>query len=73
MSTNTINRVPRHTAEEFNRRIERDTEERVWTLAGNPAATHKRLRELDEEWDIERMLEANASAFAFTGTLLVCR
>ena len=34
MSTNTIHRVPRHTAEEFNRRIERNTEERVWTLAG---------------------------------------
>ncbi len=70
MSTNTVNRVPRHTAEEINRRIERDTEERVRTLAGNPAAIHKRLRELDEEWDIERMLEANASALAFTGTLL---
>jgi hypothetical protein len=26
-----------------------------------------RLRELDEEWDIERAIEANASALAFTG------
>ena len=70
MSTNTVNRVPRHTAEDINRRIERETEERVRSLAANPAAVHERLRELDEEWDIERMLEANASALAFTGTVL---
>jgi hypothetical protein len=25
---------------------------------------------LDEEWDIERALEANAASFAFTGTVL---
>jgi hypothetical protein len=44
MSTNTVNRIPRHTPEKINRRIERDTEERVRTLAGNPAAIYKRLR-----------------------------
>ena len=70
MSTNTVNRVQRQTAEEINRRIEQDTEERVRSLAANPAAIHNRLRELDEEWDIERMLEANASALAFTGAVL---
>jgi hypothetical protein len=70
MSTNTVNRVPSNTAEDINRRIERETEERVRALAGDPAAIHERLRELDEEWDIERMLEANASALAFTGTVL---
>jgi hypothetical protein len=70
MATNTVNRVSRHTAEEINRRIERETEQRVLSLAANPAAVHERLRELDEEWDIERMLEANASALAFTGAVL---
>ena len=30
----------------------------------------RRLRELKEEWDIERAIEANASALAFTGTVL---
>jgi hypothetical protein len=70
MSTTTVNRVPRHTSEEINQRIERDTEERVQRLAADPGAIHARLRELDEEWDIERMLEANASALAFTGTVL---
>ncbi len=29
-----------------------------------------RLRELDEEWDIERAIEANASALALTGVVL---
>lgn len=29
-----------------------------------------RLAELDREWDIERTLEANASALALTGTVL---
>jgi hypothetical protein len=28
------------------------------------------LRELDEEWDIERVLETNASALAFVGSAL---
>lgn len=70
MSTNTVNRVPRHTSEEVNRRIERETEERVFKIAANPALIDNRLRELDKEWDIERMLEANASALAFTGAVL---
>ena len=35
-----------------------------------PAAIDARIGELDREWDIERTLEANAAAFALTGTLL---
>ena len=30
----------------------------------------RRLRELDQEWDIERTLEANAATLAFTGVVL---
>ncbi len=30
----------------------------------------KRIEELEEEWDIERFLEMNASALAFTGVVL---
>jgi hypothetical protein len=69
-STTTVNRVTGHTSEEINRRIELETEERIGRLAGNPGGINRRLRELVEEWDIERMLEANASALAFTGTVL---
>jgi hypothetical protein len=70
MSTTTVNRVPRHTSEEVNRRIAEETQERVRHFAANPAAIPRRLRELDEEWDIERMLEANAGALASIGTVL---
>ena len=70
MPTNTVNRVPRHTAEEINCRIEREMDERVVELAENPGAISHRLIELDEEWDIERLLEANASVFAFAGAAL---
>jgi hypothetical protein len=70
MSTNTVNRVARNTSEEINRRIQLETEGRVRSLANNPTAIQNRLRELDEEWDIERMLEANAAALAFAGSVL---
>jgi|SRR4051812_8398728 hypothetical protein len=70
MTTNTVNRVSRHTAEEVNRRIKRETDERVHELAENPGGIPRRLKELDEEWDIERLLEANASVLAFTGAAL---
>ena len=70
MATNTVNRVPQHTSEDVNRWIEQETQERVFKFAANPAAIPRRLRELDEEWDIERLLEANASALAFTGAAL---
>lgn len=34
------------------------------------AAIDRRIAELDREWDLERTLEMNAAAFAFTGSLL---
>jgi hypothetical protein len=34
------------------------------------AAIDRRIEELDREWDIERTLEMNAAAFAFTGSVL---
>ncbi|HYD16109.1 MAG TPA: hypothetical protein VEA77_06890 [Hyphomicrobium sp.] len=43
---------------------------RVRQLEGRPAEITRRLRELDEEWDIERAIEANASSLAFLGTAL---
>lgn len=66
----TKERVPAHTAEHVNDRIRRETDERVRRLAAQPAAIGPRLKELDEEWDIERAIEMNASALAFIGTAL---
>ena len=66
----TRDRVPAHTAEHVNARIERETAERVRMLVANPNAIGERLRALDEEWDVERAIEANASVLAFIGVVL---
>jgi Protein of unknown function (DUF2892) len=72
MSTipSTVDRVPQHTAEDINCRIDHDINDRIRYLAQHPTGIERRLRELDEEWDIERALEANAASVAFTGTLV---
>ena len=70
MLPNTVDRVPLNTSEEINQRIARETNRRVHFYAANPIGIERRLRELDEEWDIERVLEANAASVAFAGTVL---
>jgi len=68
MFTTTAGRVPRNTAAHVNARIWRQTMARVSQCAARgPAAINRRLRELDREWDIERVLEANASAAVIFG------
>lgn len=69
----TIDRVPRNTADVINRRIEAETGARIRRCMGNPLAIQQRLRQLDREWDIERVLETNASLFALAGVLLGAR
>ena len=66
----TVNRVPANTSFAVNRQIaDRIAESVVWHTK-HPRRIDQRLKELDREWDIERLLEANASALAFTGTML---
>ena len=67
MLPSTATRVPGSTAEEVNREIEQRTIEKLRLLAECPQMIDERLRELDAEWDIERMLEANASALILIG------
>jgi hypothetical protein len=68
MIPDTTTRVSRNTAESINEQIRRQTEERVArTAAAGPGAIERRLAELDREWDIERMLEANAASIALVG------
>jgi hypothetical protein len=58
----TTERVPLHTPETYNRRIRQETEENVVEYGGkNDAELTRRIEDLDREWDIERVLEANAS------------
>ena len=70
MTTNTVNRVSSNTAEDVNLEIAKETNESVRYFAANPTGIDRRLRELDEEWDIERLLEANASALTVAGVTL---
>jgi hypothetical protein len=70
MLSTTAGRVPAHTSRDINRRIAAETEASVRYYARHQDRISQRLRELDEEWDIERAIEANASTLAFTGTVL---
>jgi hypothetical protein len=66
----TVERVPSHTSQAANRAIQEDMLERLTYFALHPARIDERLRALDEEWDIERALEANAASFALGGLVL---
>ncbi len=66
----TVNRVPLNTVERINRAIARETERRVQYFRAHPEEIPARLRELDEEWDIERTLEANAASVTLVAVLL---
>lgn len=63
----TTQRVALHSAGWKTVRIERETAQRLWYYLDHPYEIDQRLRELDEEWDIERLLEVNASALALLG------
>jgi hypothetical protein len=67
---NTRHRVPAHTDEQVNRRIRAETKRNVHFYSLHREQIPQRLQELDEEWDIERAIEANAAAIAFTGVAL---
>ena len=62
-------RVPRHTAHADNHSIQNQIHESVRHFAVHPKEIDRRLLELDREWDIERAIEMNASALAFTGVV----
>ncbi|PWF43643.1 hypothetical protein [Massilia glaciei] len=64
-------RVRRSTAEHVNLKIDRETDDNAARFARRGQdAIQRRIDELDSEWDIERVLEVNASALALTGLLL---
>jgi len=66
----TKDRVSTHTSDAINRQLAREIEDRVSSFAKRPDQIEARLHELDQEWDIERTLEANASTLAFSGVAL---
>jgi hypothetical protein len=64
-------RVRRATAPRLNAQIDRQTDSNIerYANSGREAIAH-RIQELDGEWDIERVLEVNASTLALTGLAL---
>jgi hypothetical protein len=70
MPTTSRNRVPRSTSTEANRRIQQEIESSVRYYQRHKNQISQRLQELDEEWDIERAIQANAASIAFAGLVL---
>jgi hypothetical protein len=64
----TAHRIAENTPDEVNEQIRRRTKANVARFAeAHPAAINRRLKELDQEWDIERWLEAVLSTFTLIG------
>jgi hypothetical protein len=69
--SNEQERVRAHTAPDENRRIDRAIEDRIRYYADQSReAITGRIEELDKEWSVERMLEAEASSMALVGLTL---
>lgn len=63
--------VRANTAPYVNDRIEREMRYRIMDFANKSREEiSQRIAELDQEWDIERYLECNASALAFGGVAM---
>lgn len=66
-----FDRVRRHTATGVNARMDRQFAERIEFYRTQPREViSRRIDALEREWDIERILELNASLLAFTGLTL---
>lgn len=67
----TDDRVREHTAPHVNRKLRQSTLESLRSYVGaEKAAIDARIDQLRQEWDVERTLEANASALALAGLAL---
>jgi hypothetical protein len=64
-------RVRANTAAEINWRIDQQIEENIRRYSEQPKEEiARRIWELEQEWDIERVLQTMASAFSLTGIAL---
>lgn len=70
-SPNETNRVRRNTTPEILRRIDEQIERNVAYFSAQPREViSRRIRELQEEWSIERWLELNAATIGLTTVVL---
>lgn len=71
MLPTTSNRVPEQTSPESNRHIRCSTDQRVAAFQNaSPAVLERRVSQLENEWDTERALEANAASIVIAGVFL---
>ena len=71
MLTSTAFRVSSNTDPKVNAHIRDQTEQQMRQIAAaGRSAIERRLRELDEEWDIERWVETMAPSFSLLGLTL---
>lgn len=70
-NTNLFDRVRNATDKTINQRIDEITNSHIQFYCNRPVWEIKqRITVLEQEWDIERVLEVNASALALTGLVL---
>lgn len=64
-------RVRANTAGQVNRRVDEQIERNIRHYSGQTKEEiYRRIQDLDQEWDIERVLETMASSFSLTGIVL---
>jgi hypothetical protein len=63
-------RVTSNTDESINRRIREQTQKSIAYFTAHPQQIDQRLHELDEEWDVERVLETASSCVSLFGLLM---
>jgi len=70
-SVSNMNRVRRASSDRLNRKIDQLTDANIARYSKmSPEVIQRRIEALDREWDVERVLEANASTLALTGLAL---
>ncbi|MGY1488208.1 YgaP family membrane protein [Methylobacillus pratensis] len=68
---NNSDRVRSSTTESVNDEIDRQTDRNIKAFSAlGEEGVKARIQQLDKEWDIERVLEVNASTLALTGLAL---
>ena len=65
--TPSVARVPLHSATEDNNRIREEMMQRLDYFRTYPDQIGKRIKELNEEWDIERVLATGSSCLSLLG------
>ena len=71
MMQSTFDRVRKSTPDTINQKIDQKTQQNIqYYSMQNDMVIKSRIKELDREWDIERVLALNASLFALTGVIL---